>query len=41
LAHYVNKLFTIGISKFPNYASLRLSYAFFLIEHLGNKNKAI
>ena len=33
-------MFINGLKKFPNSTKLRLSYAFFLLERLKNKNKS-
>lgn len=38
---YANKLFQMGLSKFTSCTTLRISYAFFLKERMGNKNSAI
>eukprot|EP01022_Parablepharisma_sp_SALTPOND_P033551 TRINITY_DN88_c0_g1_i1.p1 TRINITY_DN88_c0_g1~~TRINITY_DN88_c0_g1_i1.p1 ORF type:complete len:1755 (-),score=211.95 TRINITY_DN88_c0_g1_i1:16687-21951(-) len=38
---YANKLFQTGLSKFPNATMMRISYAIFLKEKLGNKNMAV
>jgi hypothetical protein len=36
----VERMFKSGIKKFPECTKLRLSYAFFQLEHLHNKEKA-
>ena len=41
LLNYANRLYLTGLSKFPDCTSLRISYAFFLLEHMGNKNRAV
>jgi len=38
---YANKLFQVGLAKFPNATMMRISYAIFLKENMGNKNMAI
>jgi hypothetical protein len=34
-------MYRIGIQKFPTNSSLRISYAFFLIEKMNKKNEAL
>ena len=34
-------MYRLGIQKFPNSASLRISYAFFLYEALNKKQEAV
>jgi len=41
LFKYVNYLFNLGISKFPNCTALRISHGIFLWERLRNKNLAL
>ena len=41
LLNYANKLFLTGLPKFPTCTSLRIAYAFFLIERMNKQNLAI
>jgi len=41
LLSHARNMFRLGIQKFPNSASLRISFAFFLIEKLNKKQEAI
>ena len=40
LLHHALFLFQLGISKFPNCTSLRVAFAFFLLERFHNKKRA-
>jgi hypothetical protein len=37
----IDRIYLNGLKKFPKSAKLRLSYAFFLLEHMKNKLKAL
>jgi len=41
LYQHAQNIFQIGISKFPYCTSLRMSYAFFLVERLNNRVKSL
>ena len=41
LIQLINKMYFYGLKKFPNNTSLRISYAFFLIEKLNMKQQAL
>lgn len=36
----IERMYKLGIKKYPNCTQLRLSFAFFQLERLNNKNKA-
>ena len=38
---YLNKLYRDGITRFPDSASLHISFAFFLLEYMGSKHLAL